>query len=67
MSIGFLVQKSALISSQTQTTSLSCMYECVCAGVRECMHSSPREALAERYLFTPLAELMEFSGSDRPA
>lgn len=32
----------------------------------ECVYSLPREVLAERYLFTPPAELMELSGSDRP-
>lgn len=33
--------------------------------VCECVYSFPREVLAERYLFTPLAELMELSSSDR--
>lgn len=32
----------------------------------ECVYSLPREVLAERYLFTPPADLMELSGSDRP-
>lgn len=34
--------------------------------VCECVYSLPREVLAERYLFTPPAELMELSGLDRP-
>lgn len=47
------------------------MSECVCmrdrrASVCVCVSvfSFPREVLAERYLFTPPAELMELSGSD---
>lgn len=32
----------------------------------DCVYSLPREVLAERYLFTPPAELMELSSSDRP-
>lgn len=31
----------------------------------ECVYSFPREVLEECYLFTPPAELMELSGSDR--
>lgn len=45
MSIGFLVQKSALISSQTQTTSLSYMYKCVCVQACVSVCTVPQERL----------------------